>query len=455
MTKMVFWNCPITTHNRGVKKQSQNTNARLTVFGQICKHIPRHCVAKICAELNKEGIKIAARVFSLWSHIVSMVYCHVAHCISLNDICDGLQNFRGNLNDIRNARAPHRNTLSHANRTRDISFIKMLFWKTVEFYQNQNPEFFNKGSRAYFRLPKRFKRAIRAIDSTTIELIAKCMDWAKHRKHKAAAKVHVALDLISFIPVRVITDSANHHDGSYMSELCGNMKPGDIAVMDRAYVDYQQLNTLTEKGVFWVTRSKSNMCIKVIKQLNIGQQNQPQNDDNKKRRYPIIEKDEEVELTGKISHNRYPRTFRHVEARVLDSKGEEITVSFLSNNMEWAASSICDLYRCRWAIETFFKEIKQTLQIRTFIGFNRNAIEWQIWSALLTYLLMRVMAFLCSWNRDFRHFFTLMKGALWAKRSVHCITARYGTAEDRPPPSELRETPETPELPGIDWAMLI
>ncbi len=89
------------------------------------------------------------------------------------------------------------------------------------------------------------------------------MDWAKHRKHKAAAKVHVALDLISFIPIRVVTDSANHHDGSYMSELCGNMKPGDIAVMDRAYVDYVQLNTLTEKGVFWVTRSKSNMKAKL------------------------------------------------------------------------------------------------------------------------------------------------------------------------------------------------
>lgn len=91
------------------------------------------------------------------------------------------------------------------------------------------------------------------------------MDWAKHRKHKAAAKVHVALDLNSFIPIRVVTDSANHHDGRYMSELCGNMNPGDIAVMDRAYVDYVQLNTLTEKGVFWVTRSKSNMKVKVIR----------------------------------------------------------------------------------------------------------------------------------------------------------------------------------------------
>ena len=76
------------------------------------------------------------------------------------------------------------------------------------------------------------------------------MDWAKHRKHKAAAKVHVALDLISFTLIRVISNSANHHDGSYMSELCGNMKSGDIAVMGKAYVDYAQLNTLTENGFF-------------------------------------------------------------------------------------------------------------------------------------------------------------------------------------------------------------
>ena len=447
---MVFWNCPITTHNRGVKNNHQNTTERLTVLGQFCKLIPKYCLANVCSELNKEGIKIAARAFSVWSHIVSMIYCHMAHCISLNDICDGLQNFKGNLNNIRNATAPHRNTLSHANRTRDIALIKRLFWKTVEHYQQTYPKFFTQGGPSYFRLPRRFKRAIRAIDSTTIELIAKCMDWAKHRKHKAAAKVHVALDLISFIPIRVVTDSANHHDGSYMSELCGNMKSGDIAVMDRAYVDYKQLNTLTEQGVFWVTRSKSNMKIKVIRELNKGRKNTPQED--KEPNYPIILKDEEVELTGKTSHKRYPRSFRHVSAIVQDSNGKEITVSFLSNNMEWAASSICDLYRCRWGIETFFKEIKQTLQIRTFVGFNRNAIEWQIWSALLTYLLMRIMAFLSEWKRDFKHFFTLMKGALWAKRTVRVIVSRYGTADESPPE---QHTQLTPDLPGINWATIL
>ena len=447
---MVFWKGPIIPHNRCVKKTNQNTTERLTVLGQFCKLIPKYSLASVSAALKKEGIKISARTFSAWSHIVSMIYCHMAHCISLNDICDGLQNFKGHLNDIRNATAPHRNTLSHANRTRDIALIKKLFWKTVEHYQQTHPKFFTQGGRSYFRLPRRFKRAIRAVDSTTIELIAKCMDWAKHRKHKAAAKVHVALDLISFIPIRIITDSANHHDGSYMSELCGNMKSGDIAVMDRAYVDYRQLNTLTENGVFWVTRSKANMKVKVVKELNKGRKNIPL--EGMAVHYPVILKDEEVVLTGKASHKRYPRSFRHVEAKVLDSNGKEITVSFLSNNMEWAASSICDLYRSRWGIETFFKEIKQTLQIRTFVGFSRNAIEWQIWSALLTYLLMRIMSFLSNWKRDFKHFFTLMKGALWAKRTVRVIVSRYGTAGESPP-EVLPQLP--PDLPGINWATVI
>ena len=430
-------------------KNNQNTKERITVFGQICKLIPAYLLTSVCTGLERDGIKIAARCFDVWSHVISMIYCHLAHCISLNDICDGLQNYRSNLNDIRNAVAPHRNTLSHANRKRNAALIRKLFWAVMEHYQHACPKFFSQGGRSYFRLPRRFRRAIRAIDSTTIELIAKCMDWAQHRKHKAAAKVHVALDLISFIPIRVICDSANHHDGSYMSELCGNMKSGEIAVMDRAYVDFRQLYTLTKQGVFWVTRSKSNIKIKVTKPLNIGRSNEPE--DGKEPQYPIILKDDEVELVSKTSHQRYPKSFRRIEAKVLDSRGHEITVSFLSNNMKWAASSICDLYRCRWGIETFFKEIKQTLQIRTFVGFNQNAIEWQIWSALLTYLLLRIMAYISSWGRDFKHFFTLMKGALWAKRTVQLIVKRYGT-EDPSPPEGTRQL--LLKLPGICWGRL-
>lgn len=120
-----------------------------------------------------------------------------------------------------------------------------------------------------------------------------------------------------------------------------------------------------------------------------------------------------------------------MRAWVEDSSGKVKLLTFVTNNLEWAPGTICDLYRNRWAIETFFKEIKQTLQLHTFIGFNRNAIEWQLWSAMIAYLLLRLLAWLNSWKSDFKHFCTLTKGALWCQRPFAEIISQYGTAGRR------------------------
>ena len=225
---------------------------------------------------------------------------------------------------------------------------------------------------------------------------------------------------------------------NYMVELCADMKSGDIAVFDKAYVAYEHLNVLSERGVFWVTRAKENARFKVIRERKSGK---PKS----------IISDEEVELSGKVSHNRYPQTLRLIRARVKDSKGEEKTITFLTNNFEWAASSVCDLYRARWAIETFFKEIKQTLQLRTFVGFSRNAIEWQLWSAMLVYLLLRILAWQGKWESDFRHFFTFIKGVLWCRRDVLRLISDYGTAGGR---RCVDLCPSIPFLKGIDWSQI-
>lgn len=81
----------------------------------------------------------------------------------------------------------------------------------------------------------------------------------------------------------------------------------------------------------------------------------------------------------------YPVQMRRIVALV-KVDGKEVEMVFLTNNMEWAASSICDLYRSRWAIEVFFKQIKQTLQVCDFLGHSKQAIRWQLWAALLIYL---------------------------------------------------------------------
>lgn len=460
---MVFCSYADYTHNRRMNNK-QNTGGILSVFVEFCKHIPPYLTSKVATELKKSepDIKLNARTFTLWSHTASMLYCHLAHCLSLNDVCDSLSFHRAELNSLRNATAPCRNTLSHANRTRDSRFIQKVFWTQLAHFQQEEPEFLQDGARRYFRLPKHIKRAVRAIDSTTIELIAKCMEWAKHRKRKAAAKLHMALDIATFLPIRIVADAAKPHDSTRMVELCADMKEGEIAVFDKAYVAFSHLYTLHQRGIFWVTRAKDNMCYETVKSLDIGStrripkpveepgdaNQQTQKAKRQQNQYLVILRDDEIRLITPASQKQYPKTLRLIEAQVQADNGEIKTMHFISNNKTWAASSICDLYRCRWAIETFFKEIKQTLQIKTFLGFNKNAIEWQIWTAMLTYLILRFIAFQSKWKGSFKHLFTLLKGALWLKRTLQSIVEFYGTARSKIP---IVRPNETPYLLGINW----
>jgi len=88
-------------------------------------------------------------------------------------------------------------------------------------------------------------------------------------------------------------------------------------------------------------------------------------------------------------------------------------MTFITDNFTWSASSICDLYKARWAIEVFFKEIKQTLQLSDFMGYNENAVHWQIWTVLLTYILLRFIAWQNEWKHTFTRLFTVLRGVIW------------------------------------------
>ena len=208
-------------------------------------------------------------------------------------------------------------------------------------------------------MPKRFKRIIHVVDSTTIQLIANCLDWAKHRRRKAAAKMHLRLDLHSFLPNFILVKSADTHDSTEAPELCAGVNAGEIVVFDKAYVDFNHLWKLFQRGVFWITRAKDNMKYEVVGQHSDSKLN--------------ILRDVVIRLTGQRTSVRYPETLRLVEAMVeVDGKLKRMT--FITDNFTWAASSICDLYKARWAIEVFFKEIKQTLQLADFLGTSENAI---------------------------------------------------------------------------------
>ena len=180
------------------------TKHTMSVLAQITSWIPDRIIENLARKH-----RIQTRSFSATSHVISMVYANLAHALSLNDICDSLSNHAGTLEQLRNCTPPSRNGLSHANKTRNADMAEELFWKVYESLSKQYPEFLSS-SRNYPGLPHRFRtRTIRAVDSTTIQLTAFSMGWAKHRRQKAAAKMHTALNMRSFLPNFVIVKSAH------------------------------------------------------------------------------------------------------------------------------------------------------------------------------------------------------------------------------------------------------
>jgi hypothetical protein len=412
---------------RALMKSAGPIRSKHTVLRQMCELIPAHLVPQLA---RAHGI--TTRKFSEWSHVVAMLYAHLTHAIGLNDVCDGLRNHRGALITLRAATAPSRNGLSYANKTRTAAMAEDLFWKVLGYLESVAPGF---GGRTYRKFPRRFRRAIQVVDTTTINLVANCMNWAKHRRRKAAAKLHLRLDLQSFLPRFVTVDTARLSDARQAPELCAGLREGEIVVFDKAYVDFEHLEQLHGRGVVWVTRAKENMLVRCVKRRV------------KKPKGKII-RDDEVLLQDWSTRRKYPHRFRRLIAWV-EVDGEEQLMSFITNQMEWAPSSIADLYRCRWSIEAFFKQIKQVLQLCDFLGHSKNAIQWQVWTALLAYVLLRFLAFLSGWGHSFTRIFTVLRAVLWSRTDLMVLLKSYGTAGGC---FRALATPEQAYLPGFSPA---
>jgi hypothetical protein len=409
-----------------MNKKNKPAKAKMPVLAQLCKLIPGHLVPKLARE---HGIDKQARTFTPWSHVVSLLFAQLTHSVGLNDVCDTLRIHSRWLGSLRGAVAPTRNTLSHANKTRDSNMMEALFWQTMSHLEGLIPGGF--GMR-YKGLPRRFRKAIHAVDSSTIALVANCMNWAKHRRRKAAAKLHLRLNLQSFLPGFIIIEEASHHDDTRAPALCANLQDGEIALFDKAYINFTHLFDLTVRGVFWVTRAKDNMAYVVRKKL---------------LRKPAgrILRDDLILLKTAKSRSQYPVLLRRVEM-IVTIDGKEVVMVFITNNTEWAASSVGELYQARWGIEVFFKQIKQTLQVCDFLGHNKHAIRWQLWAALLLYVLMRFLGRSVDWAHSFTRLMAIARGIVWDRIDLVALLRSYGTAGGS---FRMRATCETSYLPGL------
>jgi hypothetical protein len=401
--------------------------AKVNLLRQICNFIPEFLVPKLARET---GVEKMVRTYSAWSHVVSLLYAQLTHSIGLNDVCDALSLHSGPLSSLRGATPPSRNNLSNSNKVRPAGMAEKLFWAVFEHLGDLSPRFVS--GRAGKRFARKFKRTIHLVDSTTIQLIASCMDWAKHRRRKAAAKCHLRLDLQSFLPRFAIVDTARHNDAKRAREVCAGIKAGEIVIFDKAYVDFAHLADLCIRLVFWVTRAKDNLSYKVVRRYQ-------------KRPVGKILRDDLIRLKTAASRKDYPELMRRIVALV-EVDGREIEMVFLSNNLEWSAASIVELYRCRWQIEVFFKQIKQTLQLADFLGTSANAVRWQIWTALLAYLLLRYLSFLSDWSHSFSRLFTLIRTCLWKKWDLLSLLNICGTADGH---YRYLARPEQAYFPGL------
>jgi len=381
------------------------TRANVVALKQILNLIPRGLISR---HSRDSGIEGQARSFSVFSHLSAMLFAQLSHAIGLNDVCDWLQ-LKARVIVRFGVTPPARNTLSHANKQRSSDFAEKLFWSVLTHLQHAKPDF--AAGRKGKGLLRRFKVKIHAVDSTVIQLVANCMDWAKHRRRKAAAKMHLRLDLHSFLPSFAIVDTASHHDNKRAREVCASIAEGEIVVFDKAYVEFAHLRDLDARGVWWVTRAKDNMRYRAVKNLSRG--------------HDGIVKDQIVALKGCDGMR-----VRRIEAWV-EVDGELRLMVFITNNVQWSPRSACDLYRRRWDIEVFFKQVKQSLKLGSFLGHSANAVRWQVYTALLVYVLLRFMAHLAEWGHSFTRLFAVTRSALWERLDLLGLLKSYGTASGR------------------------
>ncbi len=334
----------------------------ITLFAQIIQRLDRSIFNKL---VKKHSTDKHHKGFDSWSHLISMLFCHFGKSQSLRDISNGLRSATGNLNHLGNVHPPTKSNLAYQNKHRTYKLFRDYYYSLSK----------HLGQQAGFKQVKfRIKSKILLLDATTISLCLSLFDWAKYKTKKGAVKMHTLLDFDGNLPVYVnITDGKTaDNKGAYDIPLIKN----SVVVADRFYNDFSLLNIWDSKGVFFVVRHKENLKFTTVKENEL-----PDN------RHQHILKDEIIELTGKTKE-KYPKRLRRIA--IWDDKNQQV-IELITNNFRWSCNTISELYKSRWQIEIFFREIKQLLHIKSFIGTSPNAVMIQIWTALITILILKYL----------------------------------------------------------------
>jgi hypothetical protein len=357
------------------------------IFGQILQIFSKGEFYKAVIETGAER---GAKGFTCWQQFVAMLFCQIGQAHSLREICGGLASCFGKLRHLGVKEAPNRSTLSYANEHRPWQLYQEIFYQLLSKCQ----------ALAAGKKKFRFRNKLFSLDATVIELCASLFDWARFRQTKGAVKLHLLLDHEGYLPVFAHITEGKVHEINIAKAL--SFPKGSIVVIDKGYVDYEFFGTLTQEGVYFVTRQKDNADFRVIEDRAL-----PENRN--------ILKDQIIELGGHYSKMKCPYRLRRIEA--WDEEGKRIIV-LLTNHLEFGPTTIAAIYKDRWQIEIFFKTIKQNLKIKTFVGTSPNALMIQIWTALIAVLVLKYLKFRSSFGWSLSNLVAMLRYNLFTYRDL-------------------------------------
>jgi len=336
-------------------------NLGRTIFSQVMDFLPLTEFRK-CTRRYRGNHKV--KLFSCLDQFLTMAFAQLSYRESLRDIEACLRAVGPKLYHMGFRGKVSRNTLAHANETRDwriyADFAQVLISMAKPLYVNEE-------------FGVELDATVYALDSTTIDLCLSLFPWARFRRRKGAIKLHTLLNLRGSIPEFIHISNGKLHDVNILDVLPVN--PGAFYIMDRGYVDFARLYTIHRALAFFVTRAKRRFQFQ--------------------RRYsnPVdkstgLRSDQTIITTGVETATDYPEALRRI--CYYDAETGKRLV-FLTNNFTLPALIIAQLYKARWRVELFFKWIKQHLRIKSFYGTSQNAVKTQVWIAVSVYVLVAIV----------------------------------------------------------------
>jgi Transposase DDE domain/Domain of unknown function (DUF4372) len=366
-------------------------NRVCSIFSQMLQLFSR---LEFESAVRKHKAERHARGFTCWGQFVAMLFCQLGHAQSLREICGGLAASEGKLKHLGLAAAPARSTLGYANEHRPWQLYQTVFQQLLEKCQQVMASAPGKKKRKF-----RFKNRLLSLDATVIALCVSAFDWAQFRRTKGAVKLHLLLDHDGHLPSFAVVTEGKQHEVQVARQL--HFAPGTILAIDRGYTDYEWFARLSEENVYFVTRLKDNADYAVVEEREIPQRKGVRRD--------------QVIFFYKLARAGVDCFFRRVE--YYDEKTDALLV-FLTNHLSLAAATVAAVYKERWAIELFFKALKQNLRVKTFIGTSENALQIQIWTALIALLLIKYLQLRAMFGWSLSNLVSLLRQQLFVYRDL-------------------------------------